>query len=286
MKSSTIIAPLALATASSVVAQSAGCGKDPIASGAKTMTVNGKQREYTVKVPDNYDKNNQYRLVFAFHGLNGNMDQIAEAGYYGLDSVAGGSAIFVAPNGINTGWANTGGEDVTFVDQMIETIEGELCVDPAQRFSTGFSYGGAMTYSLACSRAGKSSARQYLSFFSHHADVFKAVAVISGAELSGCDGGNNAVPYLGTHGVADSVLPYESGEQLRDHFLSVNGCAAKDAPAPAASSGEHIKTEYQCSNAPTVWIAHSGDHVPDPQAGDAAGPWLPDETWSFWTEVA
>ena len=39
------------------------------------------------------------------------------------------SAILVAPQGIGNGWANSGGEDVTFVDDMIRLIEDDLCVD-------------------------------------------------------------------------------------------------------------------------------------------------------------
>lgn len=36
---------------------------------------------------------------------------------------------------------------------MIRLIEGDLCVNTAQRFATGFSWGGGMSYALACSRA-------------------------------------------------------------------------------------------------------------------------------------
>ncbi|GAA3415023.1 hypothetical protein [Streptosporangium vulgare] len=72
--------------------------------------------------------------------------------YYGLQRLAGESTIFVAPQGIGNGWANSGGEDVTFVDDMIRRIEGDLCVETTQRFALGFSYGGAMSFALACAR--------------------------------------------------------------------------------------------------------------------------------------
>ncbi|KAI0160830.1 hypothetical protein GGR52DRAFT_576251 [Hypoxylon sp. FL1284] len=56
----------------------------------------------------------------------------------------------------------------------------KLAIDAQMRFSTGFSYGGAMSYSLACSRAS----------------MLRAVAVLSGAPLSGCAGGNDPVKLI------------------------------------------------------------------------------------------
>lgn len=149
-----IITSLA-ATAGLAAAQSAGCGQDPLQSGVQTVNVNGQNREYTLKVPDNYDPSNPHRLVFGFHWLNGNMQNVVDGGYYGLEQLAQGSAIFVAPNGIDAGWANTGGRDIAFVDAILETVLGGLCVDESQIFATGFSFGGAMSYSVACSRPGE-----------------------------------------------------------------------------------------------------------------------------------
>lgn len=87
-------------------------------------------------------------------------------GYYGLRDLAAESAIFVAPNGQNNGWYNSGGVDVTFVDQILAQVQNELCVDESQRFATGFSFGGAMSYALACARPSKCAART-LSLLAH-----------------------------------------------------------------------------------------------------------------------
>ncbi|KAK5636977.1 hypothetical protein RRF57_012689 [Xylaria bambusicola] len=251
-----------------ISAASAGCGKSSMSSGTKSMTINGKNRQYIVQVPANYNSNTPYKLIFGYHWRDGTMNNVAP-GYYGLRDLAKETAIFIAPQGIGNGWANNGGEDVTFTDQMVDTIKNSLCVDEKQIFATGWSYGGAMSYSLACSRP----------------NVFRAVAVISGAQLSGCSGGNTPVPYLGIHGVVDSVLNINLGRQLRDKFLQLNGCQSKNAPEPGAGSGTHIKTTYSCrAGYPVWWIAHSGDHVPDPR--DSNGQyWAPGETWSFFTQA-
>lgn len=117
-------------------------------------------------------------------------------------------------------------------------------------------------------------------------DVFRAVAVIAGAQLSGCAGGNSPMPYLGIHGVSDSVLNISQGRALRDKFLKLNGCANKTAQEPARGSGTHIKTTYDCNaEYPVWWIAHGGDHVPDPK--DSNGQyWAPGETWTFFTQTS
>ena len=58
-------------------AKSAGCGKSPITSGTKSMTVNGKTRQYIVRVPNNYDSSKAYKLIFGLHWLGGTMTDVA-----------------------------------------------------------------------------------------------------------------------------------------------------------------------------------------------------------------
>ncbi|KFY11139.1 hypothetical protein V492_04637 [Pseudogymnoascus sp. VKM F-4246] len=249
---------------------SAGCGKSPgLTSGTKSITVNGKTRQYVIKIPDNYDSSKPYKLIFGLHWLSGSMNDVVSGQYYGLLPLSNNGVIFVAPNGLNSGWANSGGEDVAFIDALVSTIEAGLCVNPKLRFATGFSYGGGMSYSLACSRA----------------DVFRAVAVIAGAQLSGCSGGTSPVPYLGIHGISDSVLNISQGRGLRDKFVSNNRCTAQSPPEPARGSRSHIKTVYSgcTSGYPVWWIAHDGDHVGTPQDGNGQY-WAPGETWTFFSQ--
>jgi predicted esterase len=108
-----------------------------------------------------------YKLIFTIHTLGGSAEQITNGGmgppaYYGLPPLSNNTAIFISPNGQLagsvggfTGWGNTGGEDVDFIDAIIETVEKELCIDQEKRFSTGFSYGGAMSFALACALPDK-----------------------------------------------------------------------------------------------------------------------------------
>ncbi|KAM0323170.1 hypothetical protein ACHAQA_009020 [Verticillium albo-atrum] len=265
MKSLISFLLLFLAAASQgVLARTAGCGKNPPSSGTKNIG----NRQYILQVPANYNPNREYRLVFGFHWLGGNMGNVAP-GYYGLRALAQESTIFVAPNGLNAGWGNGGGADVTFVDQILAQVQDSLCVDETQRFATGFSFGGAMSYALACARP----------------NIWRGVSVIGGAQLSGCSGGNDPVAYLGIHGVSDSVLSVSRGRELRDRYLRVNGCQAKNAPEPPGASGSHIKTEYSCrAGFPVWWIAHSGDHVAE-HRDQGTENWIATESWRFFTQA-
>ncbi|WBB90304.1 cellulose binding domain-containing protein [Verrucosispora sp. WMMC514] len=271
------------AAQSGILAATAGCGKAPtLRSGTHTIQSSGKNRSYILRVPDNYNNNHPYRLVFGFHWLNGSATDVATGqtvqrdtwAYYGLLPLSNNSTIFVAPQGLNSGWANSGGEDVTFVDDMLRQIEGDLCVETTQRFALGFSYGGAMSYALACARP----------------NIFRAVAVYGGAQLSGCSGGTQPVAYFGAHGIRDSVLNISNGRSLRDRFVRNNGCTAQSPPEPSQGSLTHRSTTYSgcASGYPVVWAAFDEGHIAAPQDGapgdSGSRTWLPGETWRFFTQ--
>ncbi|KAF4455936.1 hypothetical protein F53441_1803 [Fusarium austroafricanum] len=250
-------------------AASAGCGKQSPGNGVKNMNVNGKNRQYILQLPNNYQNNKPHKLVFGYHWLSGSMNNVAQGRFYGLQDLAGDSTIFIAPNGLNAGWANQGGEDIKFTDQMLAFAKNNLCIDEKQVFATGFSYGGAMSHSVACARPND----------------FTAVAVIAGALLSGCDGGNTPVSYLHIHGSADNVLPIQRGRELRDKWIRTNGCQQKNAQDPSPGQQRHIKTTYTCSRKPVTWISHGGGHVGDP-TGNNGQKFAPGETWSFFNAAA
>lgn len=196
--------------------------------------------------------------------VNGN----SVAPWYGLEALADGTAIFVAPNGINNGWANEGGADIAFVDSIIEQIESDLCVDQSSRFATGFSYGGGMSYSIACSRAGD----------------FRAVAPMAAGLISGCDGGSDPIAYLGIHGISDDVLPISGGIELAKTFVENNGCQAQEVGQPAPGSGESVRTDFEGCSEPVSFIAWDGGHVGAPFGAD--NPLAPEATWEFFNSLS
>ena len=189
--------------------------------------------------------------------------------YYGLKALSQDTAIFVAPDGLDAGWANTNGRDVSFIDDVLAQVEADLCVDTERVFATGLSYGGAMTYALACARP----------------EIYRAVAVMSGGSLSGgCNGTPGPVAYLGIHGVSDTTLSISGARALRDTFVAANGCTPQDAPEPAVGSDTHIVTAYSgCREGyPVVWAAFDGGHIfPMPIDAGQTTSWVPAEIWNF-----
>ncbi|MFC0645520.1 cellulose binding domain-containing protein [Cellulomonas phragmiteti] len=261
----------ALAGGVASTALTAGCGSAPrLATGNHTITSGGQQRQFRLDVPAGYNPNTAYRLVVGLHWLNGTSQDVVNQNFYGLKPLANNSTIFVAPQGISNGWPNTNGRDVTFIDDLLRTLDAALCIDTTQRFATGFSYGGGMSNALACARA----------------DVFRAVAVLNGAQLSGCAGGTAPIAYLGSHGTFDSVLNISQGRALRDRALRNNGCQAQNAPEPARGSGTHIKTTYSCRDGyPVVWIANDSDHQWDARDRNQQQSHVPGEIWQFFTAL-
>ena len=267
-------------TTSADAKPSAGCGKSPaLANGSITVESNGT-RSYILRAPDNYDSKHPYRLVIAYHWGSGTAQQVidgtgaSESPFYGLWDLANNSTIFVAPVGLGsgqaTGWPNTNGEDVAFTDVMLAQLEAGLCIDTGRIFATGFSFGAAMSYAVACARP----------------NVFRGVALYSGSPLSGCDGGTKPIAFYASHGLGDSVLDISNGRSLRDHFVQVNGVTPQNPPEPAVGSGTHICTTYKGGSPqyPVEWCAFDGDHTPNPHDTGQITSWNPPQAWAFITQ--
>ncbi len=261
--------------------QTAGCGQTPtLGDGTHTIQSGGQDRTFILDVPDNYDNSNPYRLVFGLHWWGGTAEDVAtgrtvETGtwaYYGLQGLADNSTIFVSPQGLDNAWANAGGQDVVFIDDILAMIEADLCVDTSLRFSIGFSYGGAMSIALACARP----------------DVFRAiVSQSSPGPVSGCDGGTEPVAFMGVHGISDEFG--NAHESQRNMFVANNGCTSQSPPTAAPGSLTHITTAYEgCAEGyPVVWASFDGNHNPAPRdgaSGSGGDTWVPGEAWEFITQ--
>jgi poly(3-hydroxybutyrate) depolymerase len=247
---------------------SSGCNAaDFPASGNFMIDVAGTPREYIVKIPTDYDSSKPYKLVFAWHGLGGSAEQVANGlrgGYYGLESRAMGSTIFAAGQGLQTsnsvgsgaGWPNTGGQDVAFVRALYERLRGEYCIDETRVFSTGMSYGGIMSNTLGCQMG----------------DVFRAIAPMAGSGPRGNCTGQVAVWM--THGNTDTVVPFDStvmggfsgGVQSRDFWAMANHC---DTTTTMVGPERCVAYEGCDDGHPVHWCEFDGGHTIPSYASEA-----------------
>src|SRR4029079_5268724 len=145
----TLIGALNGTTTRAFAATTAGCGKAPtLTSGTKTIQSSGQNRTYILDIPTNYDRNRPYRLIIWLHRPNRTASNVATGGsdgavwaYYGQKQLSNNGTIFVAPQGLNNGWANTNGQHVTLIDNILSLIEQDLCVDTTQVYAMGWSFG-------------------------------------------------------------------------------------------------------------------------------------------------
>lgn len=234
-----------------------GCGKatwppsnDQEGGTAHTLDIGGTMRELYVSVPADYDSSKPTRVVFAWHWLGGTARNVISGnfggGYYGLKSRMPG-AIYVAAQGLGgagqTGWPNTGGRDIAFLNAMLKWLDENYCVDKARIFSVGFSYGGIMSDTVACQLGS----------------TFRAVAPFAGAMFGS---GNNCVKQRVaahiTHGTADDTVEIAGGIAARDYLIAANHCTMTTQPVEPSPC-----VAYQgCDEGyPVVWCEHPGNHT-------------------------
>ena len=208
-----------------------------------TMDVGGTARTYYVYLPNNYNSSQKYPLVFQFHPMGGTAEQAIN-----MPAIRSTfPAIYVTPQGLtaggSTGWANANGEDITFTKQMVAAVEGNYCVDTARIFSTGFSYGGMMSFAVGCEMS----------------NVFRAIAPMSGALYSdfSCQGKGPAIAMWGSHGLTDNVVPIADGRTARDKILLQNHCGT----TTTATTPSPCVTYDGCdSGYPSTWCEFDGTH--------------------------
>lgn len=225
---------------------SAGCGgAAKLNTGEQAITSDGVQRSYWLELPANYDRNKTYPVIVGLHWRDGSATDVRTwNNFFGLKPLYGDNAIFIAPQGLDAGWANTGGRDIRFMRALISQVQQAVCTDPQRVFATGFSFGGMMSNAIGCEMG----------------DVVRAIAPLSGSLWSGCAASSNRVAAILDHAMDDNVVPYTAGEEARNTFLARNNCSA--ASVPIGSNG---CVEYQGCSAgkPVVWCGHAtGGHWP------------------------
>jgi len=207
----------------------------------KGFDESGRNRDYYVHVPKNYDNSKPVPLHVTFHGLNAPC--IKSGGTYNIlkDEAEKRGYILVAPCGsssllgvgYNAGTCcgfnkNSKVDEFAFVREVIDDVSSKLCVDPEKIWASGFSNGAMLSEVLACKMG----------------DVFKAVTSVSGVVelrpgneggLQACDDAVNGTAkraaVLNVHGNADPVVPWQS-----DPVLGFPGIP-KDMQAWADRSG-------------------------------------------------
>lgn len=173
---------------------------------ARTLTVDGVERNYVLSVPDNYDGSQALPLLVVLHGRGGDGLEMAEAAGFG-DVPTQNSAIIVYPDGIDNQWNYIFGEethdDTGFIRALLEETTANYTIDDSRIYLTGYSNGGLMAVRLRCEMA----------------DTFAAVAVL-GATMTISLAQNCAdadpLPFLLLLGDRDEMFPWNGHMRAQD----------------------------------------------------------------------
>jgi poly(3-hydroxybutyrate) depolymerase len=174
-----------------------------------TVNVKGTERTAILHVPAYMDRSHPYPLVLGFHQVGGSAEKFSRETQLFAKGEREGFLV-LCPEGTligetdRHGW-NSGAkefaelthnaDDVAFVKALLAKVEAEYPVDTRRVYATGFSNGAQMSYLLALKMA----------------DVFAAIAPMSGARLADGLKPSRPVPVLHFHGAQDQVYPYGGG---------------------------------------------------------------------------
>ena len=303
---------------STAVRPSKGCG---VMDGAKTLTMKGSsvasglatstrlkittggaEREYIIDIPADYDPNHPYRLIFSWHQAYGsdtgnaigqypanpgsNFDAKNYA-YFGLQREATAAkqpAIFVAPGGIgNLPWDYK--RDVALFDDLLALIDANLCIDDNRVFTTGFSFGAMMSYSLSITRQTK----------------LRAAVTMAAANYNlpnqPSDSNAGPVAYLGFTGMSDGTCPWVNSDSAKTGgkycvlaHAQDNGCTVPGTIQTAmVGSKKYLCYDFEgCKAGYPVKVctfdgAHTPSSVDDGNSGgdDGLKAFIPPIAWKF-----
>ena len=271
---------------------SKGCGKDNTLKDNFVYTSEGIEHEVYLTLPENYDKNKPYRLVFGMHYMGGSAKNVAtREAYYGLRNQSGAkeNTIFVAPHGYTTETDRSGKEtenpwrcgddkDHIFFDEFLTYLNENLCVDTSRVFSVGFSFGAMFSNSLAQD-------------FQHR---LRGVVVFATMDQVIYLPKNKGLPiaWMGTVGMGDELCTPKLGRSARDRILKNNGkpdadgnfTDARGEEAEEYTSGKHVCYDYKTVDPrfPVKWCTFDGKHAYN--ASDDGKVWTTPTAWEFITQ--
>ena len=174
----------------------------------KTLTHDNVNRNYLVYIPDSYDSEIDYPLMFVFHGFGGIATQFINSADM-RDLAESNNFIVVYPQGLDLG--GTGShwncsnpsadnksdvDDIGFIENLIDQLIVDYPVIDSKRiYAAGYSNGGFMSYYLAC-----------------NSKKFAAIGSVAGTMLDDSYQSCNAnfpTAMINIHGTNDFDVPYD-----------------------------------------------------------------------------
>jgi hypothetical protein len=179
------------------------------------LSVGGRQREFLLYAPANYDASKPVALVVDAHGALETAENQAGLTPFrdwpghlgsGFRLVADQHGFVVAqPQGLNNDWKSS--SDVDFIMMIPKFVEGIAPVDPERVFLSGISDGGQLVYWVGCQDTG----------------TFRAFAGVSAFNADTC-ALTRPAPMLHFHSPDDAIIGYDDGQAAFQDWVDASHC--------------------------------------------------------------
>jgi polyhydroxybutyrate depolymerase len=239
----------------------AGCGKaHPAGDFVETIQALDAERAYRLHVPVTYRPDRLAPLVVNYHGYDRSaLDQETYSNLVPLSEREGFVLATPEGGGSPRAWdivgvyAENGIDDVAFTVSLLNSVAGELCIDPQRIYATGISNGGEMASQVAC----------YLSA------GFAAVAPVAGVVYQE-DCAGDPVPIVSFHGTLDENVPFDEARPAMAEWAGHNGCTG-DLVVEQVTDRVSRESYAGCNgNDVVLYVIDGGGHT-WPGAEDDAG---------------
>lgn len=169
-----------------------------------TITSGGLERHFLVHLPAKFSSEQSYPLILGFAGKGGTAQNAEAASQFdSLPVISVYPQALIGKDGV-LAWQGApyspDTDDVAFIRDILDRLEGQLCIQKPRIYSAGLSNGGGMSWVLSCKLS----------------DRIAAFAMFAGAFYypeANCKP-PRAAAILNVHGDADPMVPY-GGSFLR-----------------------------------------------------------------------
>lgn len=231
-----------------------------------TLVSAGEDRAYLLYVPASYDPSVPTPLVISIHGFaEWPAHQMQTTRWNDLADEYGFIVVYPAGTRLPMRWRTRGApgsatdpaQDITFLSDLITTLERDYNIDPRRIYANGLSNGGGMSFVLSCALSER----------------IAAVGIVSGALLYPWEDcrPTRPVPALIFHGTADEIVPFEGGPSRSFHvpfpvisewvstYASRNGCAPTPQALPTQADVSGV-AYTGCAADVVYYVINGGGH--------------------------
>ncbi len=226
---------------------SIGCGNSrQQSSGEYSVFVNGVKRSYRIYVPQRFEKNTPWKLIFAIHGRTNSNAQVQ--GYMWLERQQ--DFIVVYPewekNGKAFSWSNE--SNILMIDTMLSDIWKNHCIDRSEIYIVAHSLGAWFASKLSCVRW----------------DVFRGMAIVGGGWWSsGCN--NTPTATLIFQNQNDPLSPSSTARVTESKMSLINTCSVSHEKIQIGNSSCYQKKNCSLGN-PVIWCENYETYGNDPHS--------------------